>query len=62
MKDKLPPKMRQFCESMCLHDIEVDGTNGKHAKFGGAGAATPTYHPRSLTSDLEQDNLAVIKP
>ncbi len=47
---------------MCLNDAEVVGTNGKRAKFGGGGDATPTYHPRSLTSDLKQNNLAVIKP
>ncbi len=62
MENELSPKMRPFCDSMCLNDAEVVGTNGKRAKFGGGGDATPTYHPRSLTSDLKQNNLAVIKP
>ena len=38
IKNKLPPKMRQFCDSICLHDAEVVGID---VSGGMNGTRTP---------------------
>ena len=48
IKHKLPPKMRQFCETLCLHDAEVLGIN---VSGGDNGARTPV-----AVISVRQDN------
>ena len=48
VKQKLPPKMQQFCETLCLHDAEVLGIS---VSGGDNGAGTPV-----ATISVRQDN------
>ena len=48
VKQNLPPKMQQFCETLCLHDAEVLGIN---VSGGDNGAGTPV-----ATISVRQDN------
>jgi hypothetical protein len=48
IKEKLPPRMRRFCETMCLHDAEVLGI---HVSGSRGGARTPV-----ATINVRQDD------
>lgn len=48
IKNKLPPKMLQFCESFCLHDADVAGVD---VVRGTRGAGTPV-----ATISVRQEN------
>ncbi len=48
IKDKLPPKMQRFCETMCLHDAEVVGIEVSGSE---GGSRTPV-----ATISVRQDN------
>lgn len=48
VKDKLPPKMQQFCETLCLHDAEVVGVDV-------SGGMNGTRTPVAIIS-VRQDN------
>jgi hypothetical protein len=48
IKDKLPPKMQRFCETMCLHDSEVVGIEVSGSR---GGSRTPV-----AIINVRQDN------